>query len=356
MCKVYNTVGSLKVIKERLAQKSIDFKSIQELISFRDNYESSRKQITSQQITLITEERNNLNFEILELERECNSCKTEIQSKAKSRLEIIEQQLNRIAELEKGYIQEFTYSFKALYLVINSYHIKLFTNLVIYFRNKPKAKILARRRKRFQYLDSRFEEAVRESSKRALLDLEYKKQAIDEINSYIYGAIGEQKVVEELEQLSDDYILINDLCLSFTRGIYSKQDKQFIKSVQIDHLLVSPSGLFLIETKNWSKDSLENRNLHSPVDQIKRANYALFKILADRSFFKLNYHRWGERKVPIRNVVVLINNRPTEEFQYVKILTLNELLGYIEYFKPSLSNKETQNLAAFLNRKNSTNS
>ena len=37
-----------------------------------------------------------------------------------------------------------------------------------------------------------------------------------------------------------------------------------------------------------------------------------------------------------------------EEFQYVKILTLNELLGYINYFKPTFSINETQRIADFL--------
>jgi hypothetical protein len=40
-------------------------------------------------------------------------------------------------------------------------------------------------------------------------------------------------------------------------------------SVQIDHLLVSPFGVFLIETKNWSDQSLNNLSLRSPVQQIK---------------------------------------------------------------------------------------
>jgi len=353
MCKVYNTIGSLKIVKKHLAQKGINsFKSIHELLSFQENYSLLREQTVSRQKILIGEEKDTLHSGIIQLENEIINNKIEIKRQAQVKITTVEQQLDTIAGLEKGYIEEFTFSFKALYLVIKKFIIKIFTNLVVHQRNRHKNRILTEKRKRFQFISSHFEEAVRQSSGQELVDLDYKKQSIDEITSYIYGSIGEHKVAKELEQLSDDYTLINDFSFSFNKGVYSKQDQQYIKSVQIDHLLISPAGLFIIETKNWSKDSVQNLSLHSPVDQIKRANYAMFRILSGKSNFSLDHHHWGERKIPIKNIIVLIRNKPTEDFQYVKILTLNELLGYIEYFKPSLSSKETQELATFFIRKN----
>lgn len=349
MCKVYNTVGSLTTIRTHLNQNKIDdFNSLNELISFQNNYKTSRQQIISNQKTLITEERNNLGEGILQLEDEIKNRKIEIQQKLQSKIENLRHQFDTLAEAEKSFVQEFTYSFKALFLFIEIKYRELSSNFFITSSVKPKVNILDKKRKRFQYLNSYFEDAVTESSRLALHDLDYKKRAIDEINSFIYGAIGEQKVAKELEQLSDEYILINDFLLSFTKAIYYHQEKQYIKSIQIDHLLISPSGIFLIETKNWSKGSLKNLSLRSPVEQIKRTNYALFKIVNGDSNVKLDHHHWGERKIPIRNLIVLINHKPIEEFQYVKILTLNELLGYVEYFKPSLSNKETQKIANYL--------
>lgn len=202
----------------------------------------------------------------------------------------------------------------------------------------------------YSILLQNFEEEVRKACRPALYELDRKKTVIDGINSFIYGAIGEQKVVKELEQLSDEYILINDFTFSFTKPIYSRRDGQYIKSIQIDHLLISSSGIFLIETKNWSKNSLQNLSLRSPVAQIKRTNFALYRILSEYTKSNLDKHHWGDRKIPIRNLIVIINRKPSEEFDHVKILTLNELLGYIEYFKPSLSNTETQKLADYLIR------
>jgi hypothetical protein len=40
-----------------------------------------------------------------------------------------------------------------------------------------------------------------------------------------------------------------------------------------------PTGLFILETKNWSKQSIKNEDLFSPVQQVKRAAFALFVYL-----------------------------------------------------------------------------
>jgi hypothetical protein len=118
---------------------------------------------------------------------------------------------------------------------------------------------------------------------------------------------------------------------------------------------VAPSGIFLIETKNWSEKSLENLSLLSPVRQIKRSSYALYRLLNNEMSndrIGLDSHHWGDKKIPVKNLIVLTNRRPSEEFQFVKILTLNELLGYINYFEPTFSLAETERIAEFLLRIN----
>lgn len=69
----------------------------------------------------------------------------------------------------------------------------------------------------------------------------------------------------------------------------------------------------------------------------------------------IDRHHWGDKKISIRNLIVLTNRKPNEEFQYVKILTVNELLGYVNYFKPIFSTNETQRIADFLLRINEQN-
>jgi hypothetical protein len=95
-----------------------------------------------------------------------------------------------------------------------------------------------------------------------------KKTVIDNQNRFIYGALGEQKVVKALENLSLKYILFKDFSDSFSPAIYNEQENNYTKSVHIDHILIAPSGIFPVETKNWSEKSLANLSLISPVPHI----------------------------------------------------------------------------------------
>ena len=122
--------------------------------------------------------------------------------------------------------------------------------------------------------------------------------------------------------------------------------------MRLNHIkgLISRSAVFP-PTKNWSEKSLASLDLRSPVQQVKRTNFALFKILTgdiSSERVKLKQHHWGDRRIPIRNLIVLTNSKPNEEFQYVKVLTVNELLGYVRYFKPMFTSAETQAIASYL--------
>ncbi len=347
MCKVYNSIGCLTTIKKHLLQNYVTgFNSINELLSFQKNYAASREQLVANQKTLLTEERNNLKTGIPELEQALEHDKLERKQKFNTEIERLRSEYNTLAEAEKTFVQEFTYSFKALFNLIRITYLDLFSNKIITRAVKPQVDLIETKRERYQYLVSHFEEVVTQRGGWALNDLDHKKRVIDEINSSIYGAIGEQKVVDELACLSDEYILINDFSLTLPKAIHYQ--KSHIKSIQIDHLLISPAGIFLIETKNWSKESLKNISLRSPVEQIKRTSYVLFKLLSANFNSTLGKHHWGDRKVPIRNLIVMINNKPMEVFEYMKILTLPELLGYVNYFQPTLFSQEVNEISDYL--------
>ncbi|MBE6286353.1 MAG: NERD domain-containing protein [Bacteroidales bacterium] len=54
------------------------------------------------------------------------------------------------------------------------------------------------------------------------------------------GKRGERRVARKLDWLSQEYITLNDLLLPTRYG-----------TTQIDHVVVSPYGIFVIETKNY---------------------------------------------------------------------------------------------------------
>jgi hypothetical protein len=353
MCKTYNTIGSLTALKLHLVRNNIhEFKSLREVIDFQNSYATNRQQLISHHEDLIEQEKNMLSLDLKWFETSIETQRKQTEQRLTDEINKLKQELiistglastNFFQKLIRGLRhrnhrrkikhKEHNFDFEvnmSLKNIVDNYQVKS---------------------NRYQFISSQINEAVKQSAQQALSELQRKKATIDELNNFIYGALGEQKVVKTLEGLSDDYFLINDFAVSFSPSIYDRHENDYIKSVQIDHILVGPSGIFLIETKNWSEKSLQNLSLRSPVEQIKRTSFVLFKLLNNevRNYhLRLDRHHWGDKKISIRNLIVLTNTKPKEEFQYVKILTVNELPGYVNYFKPSFSNSETQRIADFL--------
>lgn len=353
MCKTYNMIGSLATLKSNLKENNIhDFKSLKEVMNFQNSYPTIRKQLILTHEKLIDEEKNLLDIDLQHLDTSIKEQKKQAEEGLISEIDKLKQQLNfsisgeptnLFQKLKKSFIQ-WNYKRQLRYKEQN------FDKEVIE-SVKNLGDIQQVKKKRFEFIATHFNEAVGESAKSAISEIDRKKSFIDHSSNYIYGALGEQKVVKTLEMLSNDYYLINDFAVSFSPAIYNSRENDYIKSIQIDHLLIAPSGIFLIETKNWSEKSLKDLSLRSPVEQIRRTSFVLFKMLNNEiSNFNLSLgkHHWGVKKIPIKNLIVLTNTRPKEEFQYVKILTLNELLSYINYFKPIFSHDETKEIAEFL--------
>ena len=58
-------------------------------------------------------------------------------------------------------------------------------------------------------------------------------------------------------------------------------------------------------------------SLRSPVEQIKRTSFALFYLLNNEKsnyYLRLDRHHWGDKKIPIKNLIVLTNIKPKEDF------------------------------------------
>jgi Nuclease-related domain len=64
-------------------------------------------------------------------------------------------------------------------------------------------------------------------------------KSFDHWEHWFLGKRGEIRVTDALTSLPNDYVLLNDLLLPDAKG-------------NVDHLLIGPNGLFVIETKNYS--------------------------------------------------------------------------------------------------------
>ena len=65
------------------------------------------------------------------------------------------------------------------------------------------------------------------------------KASVRRWSRWSVGKNGESKVTEALKSLPDEYVVLNDIVLPDRKG-------------NVDHLLIGPNGVFVIETKNYS--------------------------------------------------------------------------------------------------------
>jgi len=152
---------------------------------------------------------------------------------------------------------------------------------------------------------------------------------------YSGGWQGEKQVIKLLNsKLNDDYYLINDLYLRNGDG-------------DIDHVVLGPNGVFVLETKNWSGNITCNGDLwqrgdkrpldSSPSRQLKR-NIARVKQVLDGSPSLRPLGIWVEGIVVFTNKHAILHiNNPA-----VPILKLPQLANYIVAHKSSNSYSRQQ--------------
>lgn len=260
MCKIYNTIGSLSTLKSHLHGNDIyEFKSLKEVIDFQNSYTSARQQLMFQHEKQIEQEKNTLHLELQNLDSAIESQRKQQEQLLQKEIGTLKRQIETLkSDSSVNFLQKLMGYFRLRKIKMEIIQKEADFDLLIAKSVKRLNDTYRDKQKRYNFIISDIQGAIRESANLALTELERKKNTIDGLNSFIYGAIGEQKVVKTLENLSDDYYLINDFNVAFSPAIYHKQENEYIKSVQIDHILIGPSGIFIIETKNWSDHSIEN--------------------------------------------------------------------------------------------------
>jgi hypothetical protein len=163
---------------------------------------------------------------------------------------------------------------------------------------------------------------------------------VDNMSFYV-GAIGEETVINALSRLPDEYHLFNDVNLRFHPPIHWKEKNDYIKSSQIDHVVVGPTGLFLVETKNWKLSNIEAKS-DKLVYQVRRSSLALWYYL------RKHYARNNVPKT--RNIVVSVQGcRPGQRLgPYIDITTPNRLCEYITRGASTLPTDAVKKLVAVI--------
>ncbi|MGB5318381.1 nuclease-related domain-containing protein, partial [Eudoraea sp.] len=336
-------------------QKGITrFNSIGDLNVFVKNYENEKEE------AFFKIERDfDLELDILQtkgtiLQRDYETLKSNVESKLNGRTNDLEVKCERLSSIRaNNAIMELAYWYQLQFFLGVKFIQEKSFNLALRIQTKRARKSLKLIREKISALNANREAIISSRCAFQFQEFEYTKKVVTDLNPLVAGAIGENLVRKELEKLSDTYVLFNDFSLAFKKPIYNKRENDRIFSVQIDHLLVTNAGIFIIETKNWSKASIARPDLRSPIKQIQRSSFAMFVILNHSKHGAsriLGRHHWGEKKLPIWNIVAMINNKPKGKFKYAAIKTLKELNGYINSFEPIFDAAEVKTIANYLNQ------
>ncbi len=143
---------------------------------------------------------------------------------------------------------------------------------------------------------------------------------------YKSGYLGEQIVIESLQNLPDSYSLINDVNLLNSYG-------------NIDHVVLGNNGIFIIETKNFQGEIICNEDewvrhyeeadkdyeIKSPSKQVKGNALKLKQYIESKNIFGKSLRIWVEGIVVFTNEDVILHcNNST-----VPILKVSQLCNYI---------------------------
>jgi hypothetical protein len=94
-------------------------------------------------------------------------------------------------------------------------------------------------------------------------------------------------------------------------------------SAQIDHVVLTPAGVFVIETKYWSPRFVESGDFFDPFEQISRASYLCYDLLRER---------FGKTRV--RSIIACFGKLPeVPRDSYIKVVRPESLPSFISGFR-----------------------
>lgn len=289
--------GSEDYLKQRLLRKGLDgFNSFKNIQYFKSNFSKILKSSTA-------EERKKLNSIIVGLKND--------ESNLRKRLEEKKSELQQSLIKEKAELMDTFLSSKG------KRRIKKIDKTLEKKLDKPFKKDIKQIRKTEKEHILR-EKNLEKSIEKKVSKLHKAQDIIEKNQPFFAGAIGETAVIKELRKLPETYYILNEVMLSFSRYIRWKKYGEHVKSCKIDHVVVGPTGIFLIETKNWSPQRMQTAKF-TPHKQIDRAGYIFFIHMMDK---------FG-RKFPVYQIVATYKQLPQIPYDFVSQLTIRELVDHI---------------------------
>ena len=139
------------------------------------------------------------------------------------------------------------------------------------------------------------------------------------------GYVGEQRIRKLLDSLGEDYTVFNDIYVPKKDG----------KTTQIDHVLLSPYGIFVIETKNytgWIFGQEQQKNWTQTIYNKKSRFYN--PIMQNNTHVKALKH-YADTDVPMQSIIVFSNAATLkfkEPFQQAHVIQNKQLKRTIQQY------------------------
>jgi len=179
-----------------------------------------------------------------------------------------------------------------------------------------------------------FAEIKRFHYKRQVDKFQYKK-----IGKLHTGTKGENKVIDELLKLDDNYHILCGVEIELQYWVTYNGIKN-LKSAQMDIVVVCPKGVFIIEVKNWTDEYAQrNKQDFTPHEQTERAGRVLWITLQNVI-----------KDIRVTNILLSIKgNIPYNEgYRSVSVSSLNKINQFLENRQDSLSEKDVKKIVSRL--------
>jgi hypothetical protein len=149
------------------------------------------------------------------------------------------------------------------------------------------------------------------------------------------GAVAELEVIHTLSALPDSFTLLNDVRLTADHSLpYGGEE---LMTAQMGHLLVGPTGVYIIEARNCSKAFLAD-DAAGPVKQVKRASYLCWNILKEAG-----------NSQGVHSIVACAGDMPDRSAtENVAIMPIAHLLSYVQHTASQLSAEDVVRICRLL--------
>ena len=156
----------------------------------------------------------------------------------------------------------------------------------------------------------------------------------NEDNPLHAGTKGENKVIEELLKLDDNYHILCGMRIELPYFVTYNGQKN-LGSAQMDLVVVCTKGVFMIEVKNWSDNYVQNNPNLSPYEQTDRAGRVLWITLQNVI-----------KNIRVTNVLLSIrgNISYNEKYRAVFVSSLDRINKFLENRHDTLNQNDIKKL------------